>query len=193
MRITLKLFTLFLFIALIVGQVLAEKITKGPKESSIFPDFSATTMNGANFQLSKHLDEGTVVVIMLRGYPGYQCPVCSTQVAGYIAKAEEFENQDTPVVFVYPGELENLDGKAKEFTAPLEEKVDLPSNFIFVIDNNYKITNLLGLRWNASGETAYPSAFVIDHKGYVQYANVSDSHRGRATADEILEVLEVIN
>lgn len=189
----LRLLILFALLFFTHEQAFAENISKGPKVSSIFPDFSATTMNGGSFELSKYLEEGTVVVIMLRGYPGAQCPVCSTQVAGFIAKAEEFENQDTPVVFVYPGHVKNLDKKAKEFTAPLENEEDLPSNFIFVIDNDYTITNLLGLRWNKPKETAYPAAFVIDHKSYVQYANVSDSHQGRATPDDILEVLEIIN
>ncbi len=175
-------------------QVLAEKIAVGPKEGSKIIDFSGVTMNGAPFQLSKYIEKGTVVLIMLRGFPGYQCPVCSTQVAGYISKAEEFEKQkNTPVVFIYPGNVKDLDKKAKEFISPLEEKEDLPNNFIFVIDNDYAITNLLGLRWNVPKETAYPAAFVIDHKGYIQYAKVSDSHHGRATADEILEFLKIIH
>ena len=172
----------------------AEKVAAGPKEGSKMKDFSGTTMNGASFQFSKLIAKGSVVLVMLRGFPGYQCPVCSTQVAGYLAKAEEFEKQrNTPVVFIYPGKVSNLDKRAKEFTAPLEEEVDLPSNFIFVIDQDYKITNHLGLRWDVPKETAYPAAFVIDHDSYVQYAKVSDNHHGRATADEILEVLDIIH
>ena len=189
-----KLLVITLFAIFPIQQVLTGKVAVGPKEGSKIEDFSGTTMNGASFQLSKHIEKGSVVLIMLRGFPGYQCPICSTQVAGYIAKAEEFEKQkNTPVVFIYPGKVKNLDKKAKEFTAPLEEKVDLPNNFIFVIDNDYKITNLLELRWNAPDETAYPAAFVIDHKGYIQFAKVSDDHHGRATADEILEFLDIIH
>ena len=182
------------FVVFSFGQAFAEEISKGPQEGSKMKDFSGITMNGASFKLSKHIEKGSVALIMLRGFPGYQCPVCSTQVAGYIAKAEEFENQkNTPVVFIYPGEVKDLDKRAKEFTGPLEEKEDLPNNFIFVVDNDYAITNLLGLRWNAPDETAYPAAFVIDHKGYIQFAKVSDSHHGRATAEEILEFLDTIH
>lgn len=194
MKNIFKLLIITIITILFFAQVLAEKIAVGPKEGSKITDFSGITMNGAPFKLSKYIEKGTVVLIMLRGFPGYQCPVCSTQVAGYIAKAEEFEKQkNTPVVFIYPGKVKDLDKKAKEFTSPLEEKEDLPNNFIFVIDNDYAITNLLGLRWNVPKETAYPAAFVIDHKGYIQYAKVSDSHYGRATADEILEFLEIIH
>lgn len=173
---------------------LAENISAGPEEGAILEDFSGTTMNGGQFQLSKHVEKGSVVIVMLRGFPGHQCPVCSTQVAGYIAKAEEFEKQrNTPVVFIYPGSVNNLEKRAKEFTAPLEEKIDLPSNFIFVLDQNYEITNHLNLRWDDPKETAYPAAFVIDHDGYVQYAKVSDNHGDRATAGEILEFLDIIH
>ena len=174
--------------------VFAEKITVGPEEGKVLEDFSGITIYGGDFQLSKHVEKGSVVLVMLRGFPGYQCPVCSTQVAGYIAKAEEFEKQrNTPVVFIYPGKVNDLEKRAKEFTAPLEKEVDLPSNFIFLLDQDYKITNHLNLRWDDPKETAYPAAFVIDHDGYVQFTKVSDNHHDRATADEILEFLDIIH
>ncbi len=185
---------LFMLLVGLTGYSQAEDLQIGPKEGSILKDFTGVTMNGGTFQLSKEVEKGSVVIVMLRGFPGKQCPVCSTQVAGYIAKAKEFEDQrNTPVVFIYPGKVNNLNKRAKEFTAPLEEKEDLPNNFIFVIDSDYEITNHLGLRWNEANETAYPAAFVIDHDGYVQYSKVSDNHRGRATADEILEFLDIIH
>lgn len=183
-------FIIFFFIA----ASFAADIEKGPKEGSKINEIIGTTINGADFKLSKHVEKGSVVLVMLRGFPGKQCPVCSTQVAGYIAKAEEFRKQrNTPVVFIYPGKVESLAKRAKEFTAPLEEEVDLPGNFIFVIDHDYLITNQLNLRWDDPNETAYPAALVIDHDGYVQYAKVSDNHGDRATADEVLEFLDIIH
>ncbi len=184
----------FLLLISLAEYSVAGDLQIGPKEGTILEDFTGVTMNGGSFHLSKVVEKGSVVIVMLRGFPGKQCPVCSTQVAGYIAKAKEFEVQrNTPVVFIYPGKVDNLNKRAKEFTAPLEEQRDLPSNFIFVIDSDYAITNHLGLRWDAPDETAYPAAFVIDHDGYVQYSKVSDNHRGRATADEILEFLDIIH
>ena len=183
-----------IFFLTTTGYLHAEEITAGPKAGSKIGEITGTTINGSNFQLSKLVEKGSVVLVMLRGFPGYQCPVCSTQVAGYIAKAEEFEKQrNTPVVFIYPGKVSNLEKRAKEFTAPLEKQVDLPGNFIFVLDQDYKITNQLNLRWNEPKETAYPAAFVIDHDGYIQYSKVSDNHHGRASADEILEFLDIIH
>ncbi len=194
MKTVFNSISIILITILFLSNLHADNISAGPKVGSKIKYFSGTTINGEDFQLSKLVGQGSVVIVMLRGFPGYQCAVCSTQVAGYIAKAEEFEKQrNTPVVFIYPGKVEKLEKRAKEFTAPLEEKEDLPYNFIFVIDQDYKITNHLGLRWNDPNETAYPAAFVIDHDGYVQYAKVSDNHRGRATAYEILEFLDIIH
>ncbi len=191
-----KFISVLLCIAVLffINQPHAEKITAGPKEGSKIGEVTGITMNDAVFTLSKLVEKGSVVLVMLRGFPDSQCPVCSTQVAGYIAKAEEFEKQrNTPVVFIYPGKVSNLKKRAKEFTAPLEKEVDLPSNFIFVLDQDFKITNQLNLRWDDPKETAYPAAFVIDHDGYIQYAKVSDNHGDRATASEILEFLDIIH
>lgn len=182
----------FTFIS--INSLHAENLSIGPEEGSIIGEITGTTINGAEFKLSKYIEKGSVVIVMLRGFPGKQCPVCSTQVAGYIAKAEEFQQQrNTPVVFIYPGKVENLEKRAKEFTAPLEKEVDLPGNFIFVLDQDFTITDKLNLRWNDPNETAYPAAFVIDHDGYIQFAKVSDNHGDRATADEILEFLDIIH
>ena len=192
-----KISHIFIFLSalLLSSSIVYTKDLKiGPEEGSKIGEITGTTIYGADFKLSKLVEKGSVVLVMLRGFPGNQCPICSTQVAGYIAKAEAFEAQrNTPVVFIYPGKVKNLEKRAKEFTAPLEEKIDLPNNLIFVLDQDYKITNQLKLRWNDPNETAYPAAFVIDHDGYIQFAKVSDNHGDRATADEVLEFLDIIH
>jgi len=194
MKIKNRILLFSLSILLLINSASAEKINAGPEEGSKIGEITGTTIAGSDFMLSKLVEKGSVVLVMLRGFPGTQCPVCSTQVAGYIAKAEEFEKQrNTPVVFIYPGKVKNLEERAKEFTAPLEKEVDLPGNFIFLIDQDYKITNYLNLRWDDPNETAYPAAFVIDHDGYIQYSKVSDNHGDRATAGEILEFLDIIH
>ena len=191
LKITSILITLSIFI---ICGVYANDLNVGPKEGSKIGEITGTTLNGADFSLLKMIEKGSVVLVMLRGYPGKQCPVCSTQVAGYIAKAEAFEEErNTPVIFIYPGKVSDLDKRASEFTAPLEKEVDLPGNFTFLLDQDFEITNQLKLRWDKAGETAYPAAFVIDHDGYIQYAKVSDNHGDRATADEILEFLDIIH
>ncbi len=43
-------------------------------------DFMLTTLDRKPVQLSKQLAHGPVVLVVLRGWPGYQCPICTRQV-----------------------------------------------------------------------------------------------------------------
>jgi len=86
---------------------------------------------------------------------------------------------------VYPGPATDLQEHAEDF---LKDK-QWPKDFLFVTDPDYTFTKGYGLRWEAAGETAYPSTFVIDSKGIVRFAKISKSHGGRATPAEILAAL----
>ena len=87
---------------------------------------------------------------------------------------------------VYPGPAESLKAHAKEF---LENK-QWPKEFVYVTDPDFNMVNAYGLRWNAPKETAYPSTFVLDRKGFVRFAKVSRSHSDRTKAADILEELK---
>ncbi len=69
-------------------------------------------------------------------------------------------------------------------------EADLPSNITLVIDPDYKMTDLYGLRWDAPHETAYPSTFILDAKGMVLFERISHSHGDRTSADDILAQLK---
>ncbi len=57
-------------------------------------------------------------------------------------------------------------------------------------DPDFKFTEMYKLRRNAPHETAYPSSFVVDMHGVVQFAKVSHSHGDRASGGELLEVAD---
>jgi peroxiredoxin len=156
-----------------------------PAVGNSAPDFRLPSLQGEAVQLSELVKQGPVVVVVLRGYPGYQCPACNAQTAQLAANAAKFAEKKAQVVLVYPGPSGGLMQYAGEF---MQGKT-LPSHFRLVLDPDYVLTNLYGLRWNAPRETAYPSTFVIDEKGKVVFAKVSKSHGGRAAADEILSAL----
>jgi peroxiredoxin len=58
-----------------------------------------------------------------------------------------------------------------------------------VIDPDYTVTNLYGLRWDAPHETAYPSTFILDRKGVIAYEKISHTHGDRLSAQDALEHL----
>jgi peroxiredoxin len=149
------------------------------------PDFALSTLHDRTVRLSELTSRGRVVLIVLRGYPGYQCPFCNRQAQDFLQQSEAFAQAGAHVVLVYPGPPEDLRTRAKEFVA---DKV-LPSHFDLLLDPGYEFTHLYGVRWDAPRETAYPSTFLIDRDGIVFFARISRGHGGRTTAAEILREL----
>lgn len=149
-------------------------------------DFSLQGLDDQTVSLKDANAAGPVVLVVLRGFPGYQCPVCSDQVAGLMAKAKQLGASKARVLLVYPGPADGLKKHAEEFAGT---KKALPEPFTMLLDPDYTFTKAYGLRWNAPDETAYPSTFVIDAEGKVRFAKVSKSHGGRAEAGEVLAAL----
>jgi peroxiredoxin len=141
----------------------------------------------AKIKLSELTKEGPVVLVVLRGFPGYQCPICTRQVAELRRSAEEFVKLNAKVVLVYPGPgpAESLKQKAVEFLSDSE----LPKPFLFMVDPEYSFTSLYELRWNARAETSFPSTFVLDTKRVVKFRKISTSHGDRAPTKDVLAAL----
>ena len=180
---------ILLFVAwlalLLPGRLLARAASQPPAVGEAAADFTLSTVAGERVQLSQQLKKGPVVLIVLRGYPGYQCPVCNTQVGQFITSAKKLKDAGANVILVYPGAAAGLKEHASEFV----RGKTLPDNFYFVLDPDFNFTQAYHLRWEAKNETAYPSTFVIDSSGKITFAKVSNSHGGRASADEVLKVL----
>ena len=159
-----------------------------PKEGEKAPDFTLKSLADKEVKLSEMLEKGPVVLVMLRGWPGYQCPICSQQVGKYLAKKDAFAKEKATVLLVYPGPENDLTLRAQEFL----KGRDLPGGFVMVTDPDYKMTNAYDLRWEAERETAYPATFVIDRDAKVRFAKVSEGHAGRTLPAEALAVLEKV-
>lgn len=139
-------------------------------------------------RLSDEYSEGPVVVIVLRGHPGYQCPICRQQVSSLANRARSLSKQANRVILVYPGESERLKQHAKRFLGSRK----LPDPLVVVRDDAMDLVHQWGLRWHARNETAYPATYVIDRNGRIRWKKVSQSHAGRSTVEEILEALREI-
>ena len=169
--------------------LLASALLQAPTTPTVgvkAPVLDVKTLADKTIDLKPLLKKGPVVLVVLRGYPGYQCPICTRQVGELIANSDQFAKRRSNVVMVYPGPTDNLKGYAQEFV----QGKDLPANFNFGIDPGYAFTNRYGLRWDAPNETAYPSTFVIGKDGKVKYAKVSRTHGDRAPVGEILAALD---
>ncbi len=149
------------------------------------PDFALSTVAGKNVRLSEIISNGPVVLVVLRGYPGYQCPFCNRQAHDFIQQSQVFADAGVRVVLIYPGPPQDLGTRANEFLADKR----LPDSFEMLLDPGYEFTKLYGLRWDAPNETAYPSTFLIDRQGVVFFSKIVKQHGGRTTAAEVLDAL----
>ena len=161
----------------------AVAVAQTPATGSIAPDFTASTPTGSQVDLAADAATGTTVLVILRGYPGYQCPYCVKQVHDFVDHSAQFEAKHAHVLLVYPGPPAALDEHAKEFLA---KENNLPPNIQLVVDPDYKVTNLYGLRWDAPHETAYPSTFILDGRRKILFEKISHAHGDRTTADDVL-------
>jgi len=158
----------------------------GPKVGDTAPPVELEKLQGKKIVLADQVKESSVVVLFLRGYPGYQCPVCTKQVGQFVAAAEKFKAANARVLMIYPGPSDGLKAHADEFV----EGKGLPEGFNLVIDPDYTATEAWHLRWNKEKETAYPSTYLVDGKGVIQFAKSSITHGDRATAEEVLAAIK---
>src|SRR5262245_20868214 len=69
-----------------------------PKVGDKAPDFALKTLDDQTVRLSDLTATGKVVLVVLRGWPGYQCPLCTRQVQDYIGSASAFATAKARVV-----------------------------------------------------------------------------------------------
>jgi peroxiredoxin len=156
-----------------------------PKEGQHAPDFALIGLDGRPVRLSQECARGPVVLVVLRGWPGYQCPFCTRQFGEYMGRAADLEATGAHVLFVYPGPPEGL----KEHAKALTSTTPLPAAYRVLLDPDYSFTNAYGLRWDAPQETAYPSTFVVNRRGIVTFARTSRSHGDRVPVADVLKAL----
>ena len=156
-----------------------------PAVGDTAPDFTLKTLDAKPIELKPLTAGSPVVLVVLRGWPGYQCPLCTRQVHDFVPHASEIASAGGKVLMVYPGPAQNLQAHAQEF---LRDK-NWPKDFLFVIDPDYTFTTAYGLRWDAKSETAYPSTFIIDKTQKVRFAHVSKQHGDRVSAATVIENL----
>lgn len=162
---------------------------KAPKLGDKAPAFSLTAVDGRPVTLADAVARGPVVLVLLRGWPGYQCPFCTRQFADFLDHAEELNATGARVVWVYPGPSDQVQQRAREFIASRP----MPANFVVAPDPEYVFTNAYGLRWDAPQETAYPATFVVDRSSNVRFAQISIAHDGRALAVDVLRALAALD
>jgi peroxiredoxin len=163
-----------------------DKPSGRPAVGDAAKDFELSGLDGKAVKLSEVNKKGPVVIVVLRGWPGYQCPLCTRQVGQFLQSADKIKEAGASVVLIYPGPKTGLDEHAKEFVMGKT----FPAHFRFVTDPDYAFTNAYNLRWEAPNETAYPSTFVVDKAGKISFAKISMTHGDRSNVSDVLAALK---
>jgi peroxiredoxin Q/BCP len=180
--------TIARFVLPMLGLLLASThAAEIPAVGSRAPDFELSAPDGGKVRLSELTATGKVVLVVLRGWPGYQCPNCDLQVNDFIRSAAAFREAKARVIFVYPGPIADLNAHAVEFQGMKGRQ--WPADFAYLLDPDLRMVLDYGLRWDAPRETSYPSTFVLGAESRVLFAKVSKTHGGRSTAAEVLTAL----
>jgi peroxiredoxin len=151
------------------------------------PDFTLPSIDGTPVTLSKEVAHGPVVLVLLRGWPGYHCPYCVRQFGEFLGRRDELEATGARVVWIYPAASKadiHIDGFIGD--------KNVPAFFRLLIDPGFRFTDQYGLRWDAPGETSYPTTFVIDRAGIVRFVHTSRSHGGRTPVADVLSALAAL-
>ena len=180
--------SLLFFLAFSVAIHAADGVAHPPTVGSKAPDFQLQdAVSGKKVRLSEV--SGPVVLVVLRGYPGYQCPFCNRQVQDFLQKSSGFAAKGAHVVLVYPGPSSVSEKTLSMIAGEFLAGKTLPEGFQMLLDPDYAFTNQYGLRWEGSMETAYPSVFLLDRNGEVFFSRIVKSHGGRVAAQEIVDLL----
>ena len=154
-----------------------------PKVGEVAPDFELMNQDGEVVSLKSLTAKSPVVMLVLRGWTGKQCPLCNRQVGEFLSKQASLSG--VQVVLIYPGPAEMLGEHAKEF----QGNKSFPSNYHFVLDPDFEFTNAWGLRWEAPRETAYPSTFVVGQDQKILFGKTVVSHGDRADVATVVAKL----
>ncbi len=151
-------------------------------------DFELPIVNGDGYlSLSDTYKGGPTVVIFLRGYPGYQCPICLDGKSTRWSTAPKCSHQAAHrVVLVYPGQTRDSSASRRFHGS----RGDCPSRWSSLRDDDHESRESVGraMEFNPR-ETAYPATFVLDRYGRVAWKKVSRSHAERSSVEEILKEL----
>lgn len=147
-----------------------------------FPSVTFTGASGDSFTLDEVREGKPVVLVLLRGFPGYVCPYCTAQTAALIDSLPAIERLDARVALVFPGQADTVPlflSAVRDYRQ--RDAVPVPVLF----DTNLAAVRSLGVE----GKLAKPTTVIVDKQGVVRYAYVGSGFNDRPSAGLILAVL----
>lgn len=163
-----------------------------------------TTVDGQPFPLDAYAGRENVVLVVTRGntsgrppgvYAGRICLYCASQISRLIANYDAINALGAEVVVVFPvdggddgGAVDALERAVQADSLKFDKlKVD-DAPFPVVLDVGRKMVDKLGIR----GDLARPATYILDTRGRLRFAYLSQSLADRPSVRCILDKLEGI-
>ncbi len=132
-----------------------------------------------------------VVLVFMRGFPGFICPYCTTYTAQIATRYDEIKAAGAEVLVVYPTEEKDTD-KVAEFVKAcneiLTEEGEEGLAFPVLLDPGLKVVQ----QYNIQGDLSRPSTFVLDAEGVIRYVYVGKDSADRPSVERILEEVRAL-
>lgn len=140
-------------------------------------------VDGNTLDISQYRGKKTVLVVVLRGFVGEVCVYCVAQTEALAQCRDRLDSLGIEVVVLYPGAKENEDAFEKAYALTFGKGA--PPYRVFY-DPDLEFVNKLGI----GGDLAFPTTFIVDKQGIVQYAFVGEHRADRPAAKRLIELIE---
>ncbi|NUM33755.1 MAG: redoxin domain-containing protein [Candidatus Brocadiae bacterium] len=141
--------------------------------------------DGELVDLKDYEGKKNVLLVILRGFAGSICLVCSSQTLALSKMASSFQEKETEILLMYPGVGETV----PEFLEALEKlQPGYEPPFPVVMDVDLEFIKTM----NLEASLARPTSIIMDKKGIVRYAYIGKSVTDRPTVQILLQELEKI-
>lgn len=155
-----------------------------PQLGDIFPDFTTETTAGP----IRFHDWAEGHWSFLFGHPGAFTPICSTELAGFAAAAQEFEQRSVKLLAVSGDDVQRL----RAWRADVEDIFDVEIGFPSASDSSGILAEAFGMiHPKQSQACAIRKSFLIDPELKLRMIFEYPRAVGRST-DEVLRVIDAL-
>ncbi len=140
-------------------------------------------VDGNTLDIRQYRGKKSVLVVVLRGFVGEVCVYCVAQTEALAQCRDRLDSLGIEVVVLYPGARENEDAFEKAYALTFGKGA--PPYRVFY-DPDLEFVNKLGI----GGDLAFPTTFIVDKEGIVQYAFVGEHRADRPAAKKLIELIE---
>jgi peroxiredoxin len=163
------------------GREKSKSIVKG----QALPKFTLSRLDGSKVESSSFAGSRTLLVFFRANW----CPFCMNQLKEVAARADSLKHAGVQVKFISNQGVDN--------SKQLAQKLNLPSHFEILQDNNLAAAKALGIEdigGSPAGMSGYPADTVmatvitLDRDGKVTFGDETDNYRVRPHPDTFLPV-----